>query len=173
MRFPVRISAVLVLAACAAPPATPEQRQAAEARLLAPFLVATEVGCSELVIELTGNFHGNVGQPAIDVKAHAARKERGADWIDTVWTNQLGDPSTAFVVTVGQPDQITDQGVVRGPRTQFTVVNQVRLRVYEGTHPLTLNARAGGAFAIVREASVQKPRDVTEFVVENGERRIR
>lgn len=146
---------------------------AAEQRLLAPYLRDTEVGCSELLVELTGNFHVNVGQPAIDVQAHAARKETGDGYLDTIWTNKLGDPKTAFTVTIGEPDEISDRGIVRKPRTRFTVLNEVRLRVFAGTHALALNAHAGGAFAVVREASVKKPRDVSEYIVQDGSLSIR
>ena len=169
----VGLFAVVGLTGCAGVPATAEQRLAAEQRLLAPYLRDTEVGCSELRVELTGNFHVNVGQPAVDVQAHTARKETGDGYLETIWTNKLGDPRTAFTVTIGEPDQITEQGIVRKPRTKFTVLHEVRLRVFAGTHPLALNVHAGGAFAVVREASVKKPRDVSEYVVEDGALRIR
>ena len=160
--------ACMSLLGCAATSATPEQQLAAERRLLAPFLRETEVGCSELTVELTGNFHKNVGQPAIDTRVHLARKEQGDGFVDTVWTNRIGDPKTSFVVTIGEAGELTEPGTGSRPHTRFTVVNQVRVRVFEGRHPLTLTARAGGDFAVVREASVNKPRDVTEFVVEDG-----
>jgi hypothetical protein len=173
MQAPAMFLLVIGLAGCAGVPATPEQRQVAEQRLLAPYLRDTEVGCTELLVELTGNFHVNVGQPAIDVQAHAARKERGDGYLDTIWTNKLGDPKSAFTVTIGEPEEISESGIVRRPRTKFTVLNEVRLRVFSGTHPLALNAHAGGSFVVVREASVKMARDLKEYVVEDGALRIR
>ena len=99
----VGVFAVVGLTGCAGVPATAEQRLAAEQRLLAPYLRDTEVGCSELRVELTGNFHVNVGQPAVDVQAHTARKETGDGYLETIWTNKLGDPRTAFTVKIGRP----------------------------------------------------------------------
>ncbi len=154
-------------AACASTPATPEQRRLVERRLLEPFLQAREVGCSELEIEITPNFHGNVGQPAIDPRIHSAKKESGFGFVETVWTNKTGDLASAFVVTVGEPAQLTETGVVQGARTKFTVVNQVRLRVYEERRPLTLNAHAGGQFVFLKDAT-GRPREVKEFAVADG-----
>lgn len=154
-------------AACAGAPATPEQRRLAEARLLQPFLRSTEVGCAELQIEVTGNFHGNVGQPAVDAGVHQVRREQGDGYRDTVWTNTVGDPVHAFVVTVGEPVEITETGLRQRPRTTFRVVNQVRLRVYEDRRPLQLSAAATGAFVLVREAG-GTPHEVKEFVIADG-----
>ncbi|MBM4062534.1 MAG: hypothetical protein FJ265_15765 [Planctomycetes bacterium] len=159
--------------ACGSTPATPEQQRAAEQRLLAPFLRDVEVGCRELVVEATGNFYRNVGQPAVDVRAHLARKERGDGYVDTIWTNRLGEPRTSFVVTIGEPDALTEQGIVRRPRTVFTVVNQVRVRFYEDARPLLLSARTAGGFAVVREDKASPARDLTEYAVEDGAVRCR
>src|SRR5688572_13512500 len=92
-----------LVVACAGAPATPEQRAAAEARLLAPFLRDTEVECSELVVEMTGNFYATLSQPAIDPAVHTMRTEPGADFTEKIWTNKLGGKNTAFRVTIGEP----------------------------------------------------------------------
>jgi hypothetical protein len=159
---------LLSLAACgSAPKASPEQQAAAEQRLLQPFLVDREVGCGELLVELTGNFHDNVGQPALDSVRHRMTKEEGDGYRDTIWTNLSGAPEAAFMIRIGEPSQINELGIVQGRGTRFRVVNQVRLRVYEGRRALTLNATAGGPVVLVREAS-DKPRDVRQFTIVDG-----
>ncbi|HEX5051533.1 MAG TPA: hypothetical protein VFZ65_07150 [Planctomycetota bacterium] len=159
--------AVGMTAACAGTPATAEQRHLAERRLLEPFLHATEVGCSELDLEITGNFYGNVGQPAIDKQVHTAVRQRGDGYVDTIWTNPSGAAGSSFVVTIGEPSELAEPGAATSPRMKFQVVNQVRLRVYEDQRPLTLNARAGGAFVFVMDAA-GKAREVKEFAVVDG-----
>ena len=160
------MSALVV--ACASAPATQEQREVVERRLLAPFLRSTEVGCGELFVEMTGNFYGNVSQPGVDPQVHTARKDRGEDYTETVWTNTLGRTQSAFVVTIGEPGRLTEKGLTNGPRTTFTVLNRVRLRIYEGTRSMTLNAQASGPVVVVKEAAVARPRDVREFAVVDG-----
>lgn len=142
---------LLVVAACAAPPeATEEQRQLAERRLLAPFLEGKEVGCGELFVELTPNFHPNVGQPAVDKSRHTVERRTGDGFVETVWTNVAGTPESALGVTIGEPQQLTDRGHVLGAQTRFRVVNQLRIRVWEGVRAMTLNATAGGAVVLVK-----------------------
>jgi hypothetical protein len=161
-----------VLAGCAAPaPVTPEQQDQHEQRLLAPFLQAREVGCGELLVELTGNFHDNVGQPAVDQQRHRVTRETGDGYVDTVWTNLTGDLPGAFVVTIGQPPEITERGLVPGKATKFRVVNQLRLRIYQDRRALTLNAIAGGTFVMVKEATAE-PRERARFEVRDGMLRL-
>lgn len=167
MRRSVVPALVLGVAACAGGPVSTEQRQAAEQRLLAPFLRATEVGCSELLVELTPNFYPVVSQPAVDVQAHRASKQRGADYTETTWTNTLGRPQSAFVVTIGEAPVYTDRGPVLGPRTRFTVLQRVTFRVYEGPHAMQLDARATGV-VVVRDGVAARPRDVREYAVVQG-----
>ncbi|MCB9887851.1 MAG: hypothetical protein H6838_20370 [Planctomycetes bacterium] len=168
MRAAVTLIGVAVLgAACAGTPATPEQRRLAEQRLLGPFLRDTQVVANELVIEITRNFHGNVGQPAVDQTAHEFRKERGDGYVDTIWTNKLGELRSAFVVTIGEAAQFTEKGLQQGQQTRFKVLNQVRLRVYEDARALTLNARASGPILLVQEASA-KPSEVAVFEIADG-----
>jgi hypothetical protein len=158
----------VAVAACASAPATPEQVRLAERRLLEPFLVAREVGCGELLVELTGNFHPHVGQPAADKVHHAVAREQGNGFVETVWTNRTGQLENAFVVTVGETPQFTESGAfVAGKQTRFRVVNQVRLRVYEGRRELTLNATAGGGFVLVRDAGAG-PKEVASFSIADG-----
>ncbi len=161
------ISLCAVVAACAAPEATPEERRAAEERLLAPFLVDREVGCGELLVELTGNFHPCVGQPAVDRTRHVVAREQGSGFVDMVWTNTAGAADGAFLLTIGEALSPTEVGAAGRPRTRFRVVNQVRLRIYEDRRPLTLNAAASGGFVFVKEASAP-PRDVKKFAIADG-----
>ena len=154
-------------AGCAAPPATTEQQNQAERRLLAPFLQPTEVGCAELLVEITGNFHANVGQPGVDSTRHQVERNETDEYRETVWTNIGGGTEFPFVVTIGAPGEFTDRGFERGAQTTFTVYRQVRLRVYRGRRELTLNATADGNFIIVREAG-GKPRELQQFAVVDG-----
>ena len=98
MRNAVPIVMSVLLAACSGAPATQEQREAAERRLLEPYLRDTQVECGELLVEMTGNFYATLSQPAVDPQAHTARKERGEDYTETIWTNTLGAKKSAFVV---------------------------------------------------------------------------
>lgn len=168
MRTFLILTGALLCAACSSAPASPEQVRLTQEQMIAPFLRGTEVGCNELLVEMTGNFNPYVGQPAIDPSAHAMRHEQGDGYIDKVWTNTLGRPQTSFVVTIGQPGEITERGMMRGPTTKFIVMNQVRLRIYSGRRPVTLKAYARGDLVVVREAAMQRARDVREFVIEDG-----
>lgn len=159
-----------LLAACgAAASATvsDEQRLLAERRLLAPFLADREIGCGELLVEITGNFHACVGQPAVDRTRHEAREHREAGFVEKVWTNPTGLPDAAFVITIGEPAQLGDSGFVPGKKTTFRVVNQVRLRIYEERREMTLNATAGGAFVFVKDGK-EAPREVRQFAIADG-----
>jgi hypothetical protein len=159
---------VPLLAACTGTPVTPEQRQLAERRLLAPFLAPREVGCGELFVELTGNFHGNVGEPAVDRTRHTVTREQGDGFVETVWTNTTGTPESAFVITIGAPAALRDDGTwSTAQQTRFRVVNQLRRRVYEDRRDLTLNATAGGAYVFVQDASAP-PREVAGFAIVDG-----
>ncbi|MFN9334361.1 MAG: hypothetical protein ACK6D1_17365, partial [Planctomycetota bacterium] len=140
MNHRLRLVPLAVFAACATEPATPEQRAQAERRLLAPFAVDREVGCTELRVELTSNFHGNVGRPSHDAKRHSMTREQGDGYVETVWTNLSGAPDAAFVLTIGPTQEIP--GAAAAPRTRFRVVTQLRVRVYEDRRPLTLGAAA-------------------------------
>lgn len=156
------------LSACAADQqASSLQREAAAARLLSAFKPGVEVGCAELEIAITPNFHGNVGQPAPDASFHTTSRDQGDGFRDTVWTNRTGDPAHGFRITVGKTAELTERGLVQAPQTTFLVVNQVRLRVYEDRRPPQLDVAATGAFVFVRDAG-GKPREVKQFVVVDG-----
>ncbi|MBX3461873.1 MAG: hypothetical protein KF830_01770 [Planctomycetes bacterium] len=160
------------LAACAGPPATPEQRRLGEQRLLAPFLRDAEVGCGELAIDITGNFHPHVGQPAIDPATQSVARTHGDGYRETVWTNKTGDPARAFVLTIGQPPEITERGVEPAVQMRFRVLHQIRLRVYEDRRPLTLDVRAAGDFVLLREPG-SRPREIERFEVSGGVATVR
>jgi hypothetical protein len=161
------------LGACAAPePATPEQRRLAEQRLLLPFEQPVEVGCGELTIEMTGNFHPFVGQPGVDPSRHRVDRSESDEFLETTWTNPTGDPATPFVVTIGDPGEFTDAGFVPGVQTRFTVVRQVRLRVFRGRRELALNVTAEGEFVIVRDAGGE-PKEIAHYSVVDGSMRQR
>lgn len=158
------LAVLLGLGACGTAPATKAERDAAEARLLAPFLAPREVGCDTLSVELTGNFDGFVARPAVDPQRHDFERVVGDGFVDLVWTNRMGAPEAAFVITVGEPAQLTEQGWKPGAGTRFRVVNQLRIRVFEGRHALTLRATAGTNYALVKEGT-GKPRDLRQFVI--------
>ena len=161
------MTTVLVLAACKGAPVTPEQRRLEERRLLAPFLAAVEVGCEELEIEITGNFHANVGQPGFVPEWHQKSRQKGHGYAETVWTNVAGVERHEFVLTIGDPGVLNDKGLTPGPRTTFTVVNRVRLRIYEDSRPLMLDVRASGQVVMVKEAAASF-REVKEYAVSDG-----
>lgn len=154
----------LLLAACGSTPATPEQQAQAERRLLVPFLAERVVGCDQLLIELTGNFDANVTRPAVDAKLHDFRREVGDGFVDLVWTNRSGAPDGAFATIVGEKLQEGEQGWRPGRGTRFRVVNQLRVRVFEGRRELTLRATTTGDYALVQDGK-SKPRDLRRFCI--------
>lgn len=174
-RVSVCLLCVVGWGGCAgAPSATPEQRRLGEARLVDPFLRGTEVGCAELLVEVTANFMNHVVQPAFDPSFHRRERADGDGYREIVWTNLAGDPAHAFRVAIGEPAELTERGLVEKPgaqRTVFRVVNQVRLRTFEDRRPLQIAATASG-FVIVREAG-GKPREVAEFAIADGVMHVR
>lgn len=166
-----RLMCLFLAVSCAAAPATPEQKRLAEGRLVEPYLGGAEVGCAELEIELTGNFHAHVGQPAIDPTFHKTVRNDGSGFREVTWTNLSGDPLHALRVTIGAPPELTEQGLVQKAGTTFRVVNQVRFRTWEDRRPLQLSATAKG-FVFVREPR-GTPREVAEYQVADGVMRIR
>lgn len=155
------------LAACASPqPVAPERAAAVQQQFLQPFLEGGEVGCGELWIEMTANFVVNVSQPAVDVQLHSARKEQHDGYRDTIWTNKVGDLTGAFVVTVGETDEFTSDGLQRGRHMRFLVLHQVRIRVLEGRQPMTLSVEARPAPLVQSRGG--EVRDLRQFHVENG-----
>jgi hypothetical protein len=159
--------ACLIAAGCAgSAPVTPEQVAQAERRLLLPLLHDAEVGCGELLVEVTANFYPNVSQPGIDERLHGVRREETPEYIETIWLNRLGDLGGAFTVVVGETDTFSEQGVVRGRGTKFTVLHEVRVRVYQGTRPMTLAIEAKGRPLVYKEG--EQVRDLAEFRLADG-----
>lgn len=169
MKIDFAVGFVFVLAAACAsgPPATDEQVEQMESRLLQPFVDTADVGCGELHIDITGNFHRSVGQPAIDPSTQTVTREQASSYREIVWTNTTGDLTHALRLTIGQPPTVTDRGIELQRQTRFQVLNQVRLRIHEDRRPLQLDVRAFGDVVVVRPAG-GKPQRVAEFVVTNG-----
>lgn len=168
-------SFVLALAAagwcaCSAAPATTEQAALEQRRLLQPYVDGGEIGCGELLVELTRNFYPNVAQPTVDVNIHGAHKEQGNGYVDTVWINKIGDLRGAFTVTIGETNQFTEQGIVRGRETKFTVLHELRVRVFGDGHALALDATAKGKPLVLK--SKGQVRDLAEFQVRDGALRM-
>lgn len=155
---------LLGLVACGGVPASPEQQAQAERRLLLPFLAERSVGCDQLLVELTGNFDANVSRPAVDPQRHDFRREVGDGFVDLVWTNRTGAPEAAFKIAVGERTQETEQGWKAGRGTRFEVVNQLRVRVFEGRRELTLRATTVGDYALVQEGKT-RPRDRRRYCI--------
>ncbi len=74
MRSPVWILLSGIMVSCAGASATQEQQQAAERRLLAPYLRDTEVSCGELLVEIQAY--------ATYVEILAFPDRNGADLVD-------------------------------------------------------------------------------------------
>jgi hypothetical protein len=161
------LASLTLWASCAGAPVTPEQRRAAEERLLAPFARPVEVGCGQLRVELTANFYANVGRPAIDAARHRQSVVEGDGFTETTWTNIGGQPAHAFTITIGAPPEITETGLRRSPGMTFTVVDELKIRVYSERRPLTLCATAGGSLVVIKEAAGQI-REVREFAIADG-----
>ena len=158
----------LLLVACTTKLATPEQRAQEERRLLEPYLAAREIGCGELLVEVTGNLYAYVGHPAVDDTFLVKTKEPGDGYVDTVYTSKAPDAARAIRLTIGEAQKWNAEGgFVLGRQTTFKVVNQVRVRVYEDRRPFTLNATAGGGFVFVKEAN-EALREVAKFAIVDG-----
>ncbi|MCR9247600.1 MAG: hypothetical protein NXI31_21455 [bacterium] len=159
----------LVAAGCASGPVAPEDVEQTEKALLQPFLVNKTVRCNELLIEMTGNFNQFVGQPAVDPRVHEMRHEQAQDgsYIDKIWTNRMGLSRGAMTIAVGELPEYTPTGIKLGPRTTFSVTHEVRLRIHQRTHAMTLKATASGERVVVQEAR-GRPRAVREFVIADG-----
>jgi hypothetical protein len=163
-----------LLAACGSSPPPAAQLRDVEQRLLQPFLADVRVDCNELLIEMTGNFYPNVGQPALDERVHRRHREEGPGYHDLIWTNTLGQPETAFLITIGGTAELTATGVDPGPTTRFSVHHRVRLRVFQDRHGITLEVLARGVDGspiLLREPGAPGARQVREYRVEDGQRR--
>jgi hypothetical protein len=159
-------AAALLPGGCGSASASTSTVAAEEHRLLQPFLHGSEVGCSELLIEMTGNFHKSVGQPAVDPALHLVRSERTPEYTERVWTNKIGTTAGAFVVTVGDNPLVAERLELER-LTRFTALNRVTIRVFEGRRPMTLTVRASGQPMVIRPAGAAV-RDLVEFQVVDG-----
>lgn len=156
----------LLAGGCRSTPASEQQAEMGERRLLMPYLQTRSVGCSELVVEMTPNFYLHVSSPGVDPARHRFERVEKTAQVDKVWTNLAGGQAGWFTVTIGEPPDATDVGARRGPRTTFKVMNQFTLRVKErGEMKLSCEAKGPGLF--VQEAG-QPLREVRAFAVEDG-----
>lgn len=158
---------LLGLTACTASTAAPEQKEAAERSLLAPYLTGDIVECETLRVELTADFHPNVGDLAAGAE-RTMRREAGDGFVDVVWTNLPGAPP--MQVLVGEPMQFTGTGATPGRATIFRVARQFVRRVYAGTHPLALSASA--THAVLRRSGAA-PVELGEYHIADGAARRR
>ena len=162
--------AAMALAISSCSSAAPMDREQWEQRshfLLHPLCNESRVGCSELVIELSPNYFPNIGRPAIDPSLQSERKT-SADGIDEyVWSNRVGGLQGAVVLTIGQTDEITEGGIVRGKGTTFTALGQVTLRVHtKGLMEARLDVTASGRPLVMSMGG--KVRDLQSFELRNG-----
>lgn len=167
--LPFAASAVMLLSgSCSAPaPMDREQWEARSQFLLQPLCNESRVGCSELVIEISPNYFPNIARPAIDESLQSESKA-SADGVDEyVWSNRVGGLQGAIVLTIGQTDEITERGIVRGKATTFTVLNQVTLRVHtKGLMEARLDVTASGRPLVM--SSGGRVRDLQVFELRNG-----
>ena len=169
----VAIAALLgwsTLVGCAGSSARPVDRDEWEARsqrLLQPLMNESMVGCAELLIEISPNYFANVAVPALDPKLQTMKKT-SLDGVDEyVWTNLVGGLQGAISLTVGQTDQLTDKGVVRGKGTTFQALRQVTLRVHtKGVMEARLDVIASGKPLVMSMGG--KVRDLEAYEVRNG-----
>lgn len=163
-----------LLVACGTTSADPEQRAAAEGRLLAPLLDAVEVHCAELVVEATANFHSHVARPAVDAAAHTMSRSRTGACTEWVWTNRSGDPRLGFVVRVGAVGDPAEISPTPPPGTVFRVANRFTLRLHEDHRPLQLEVTAGGNGRAVDVVRAGRPAlQVPRFAVRDGALELR
>lgn len=174
---PARTALLLLLglASCSTPrpPNQQEIRAQREAfdqnarRLLEPLLNDGNLGCGELVIEISPNFFANVTQPAIDPNLQGERRSSGDGYDEFVWINKVGGSDGAILLSIGATDDITETGYVRGKVTKFTVIHRATLRVRTaGTMAAQLDVTASGKPMVwVVDKTV---RDLTSFELRNG-----
>lgn len=177
--FSPRVRAALLLAlglaSCSTPPPPNQKELRAQRevfdqkarRLLEPLLNDGNLGCGELVIEISPNFFANVTQPAIDPNLQGERRSSADGYDEIVWINKVGGSDGAIVLSIGATDDITDTGYVRGKATKFTVIHRATLRVRtEGTMAAQLDVTASGKPMVwVVDKTV---RDLTSFELRNG-----
>ena len=74
-------------------------------------------------------------------------------------------------MTVGEPTEFSEQGVSQGRSTRFTVLNRVVIRIFQGTHLMTLDVEATGQPILFREG--ERLLNLAEFRVSGGARQAR
>lgn len=156
----------LLAGGCRSTPASEQQAEMGERRLLMPYLQTRSVGCSELVVEMTPNFYLHVSSPGVDPARHRFERVEKTAQVDKVWTNLAGGQAGWFTVTIGKPADPTDVSGERGPCTTFTVKNQFTLRVRERGE-MRLDCEARGPGVLIQEGG--KPlREVQGFAIADG-----
>ena len=135
--------------------------------LLHPLCTDSQVGCTELLVEMSPNYFKNFAQPALNPKWHVEQKS-SKDGIDEfVWTNKLGSVEGAIKIMIGATDEITEKGLVRGKGTTFLVVHQATLLVHtKGRMAARLDVTAKGKPIVLRAEG--KDRDLAAYELRNG-----
>lgn len=173
----LRISTALflLLSACgSAPSVSPLEERQQRARwelrsqhLLQPLLNDSNVACGDLVVEISPNYFVNVTQPAIDSRMQGERKSKSGGFDEYEWINKTGGLEGAIVLSIGAPDELTENGVVRGKGTRFTVLGRAILRVRtEGKMEAKLDLTASGVPMVWALGGAI--RDLSVFQLRNG-----
>ncbi len=144
-----------------------EQWDARSNLLLQPLCTDSRVGCTELLIEISPNYFKNIAQPAIDARFHVEQKSSKDGVDEFVWTNKIGGVGGAIEITLGATDELTEQGVVRGKGTTFTIVHRATLRVHtKGRMRARLDVTATGKPIVMSTGG--KVRDLEAYELREG-----
>lgn len=169
-----KLLALLLLAACGGAPSAKvpapldaEQWEVRSNMLLHPLCTDSRVGCTELLVEISPNYFKNVAKPVVDAKFHVEQKSSKDGVDEFVWTNKIGGFEGAIEITISAADELTDNGVVRGKGTTFTVVHQAILRVHtKGRMQARLDVTATGKPIVMSTGG--KVRDLEAYELRNG-----
>jgi len=140
-----------MLVACAGPKlATPEEIEAAEAPLDAPFQQKRAIVADDLLLELSANFYDAVGLPALQPELHELQRATDGDHDEYRWTNKSGGVEVPLRFALGE--------------TEYAILRNATLRVMH-RGPMTLRSVASG-HVIVDAATGMS--NLQEFRIEDG-----
>ena len=159
---------LLLIGACqSGSPVSEAQLDLEHRRLLRPFLTDREVGCAQLVVEMSPTLYRFVSQPAMDPNVHKFTEQVVAGVNEKSWLNLGGDPSTGFVVSIGENSELTVGAPATNAATRFSVVHSVVLRVIEHAHTgMMFDVDATGPPLLVIEDN--QVRDLAVFKASGG-----